>query len=640
MAKSNRVLAVDIGAASIKIAEFEYAANGRILLLAFDYQEYGEELSDENRSFTISSVLGDILARNNFAARQALICLSGQFALTRFVKLPPVSEEESRVRQIVEFEARQNVPFPMEEVIWDYQLIANPRAEELEVMFVVIKNEIVEEITAAVQNAGLTAQAVDVAPCACYNAARANNVGDTECEIILNIGDRSTNLLFADRQQFFARTIPIAGHTITQQIAKEFGIDMDEAEEMKRRHGFVALGGAYAEPESEVASAVSKIVRNVMTRLHGEINRSIGVYRAQQKGTAPARLFLTGGSSTMNYADVFFQDKLNMEVEFLNPFKVVQLGPGIDANRLQEVAHMFSEVVGLGLHYRRQLPVEVNLVPENIRRQMAGRQKKPYLVASVACILLILVLALLGVVRQKQTYQAIYQDWRDDRMRLQTLKSNFVEREDKLASFSKDYEKIETVLQQREKWPAILNEIERLAPDNLWIYSLEPVLQEPGMQDMQDLEEEREAGPREGRRSLFGVEPGAPPMPSARPRFGPPGEDMQLTDMEPLVVTDVVLRGHSLVIGDNMQSPGEDAENEPTNRDMANEPGTASSEAAEQIFERRLRNSEIFKKEFTRIETYTPSREVENLKSFTLRVRLKNPLPANYSGGKTSGVIE
>jgi Tfp pilus assembly PilM family ATPase len=144
--------------------------------------------------------------------------------------------------------------------------------------------------------------------------------------MILNLGDRSTNLLFADRQQFFARTIPIAGHSISQQISKEFGMDFEKAEELKRRHGFVALGGAYAEPESEVAASVSKIVRNVMTRLHGEINRSVGVYRAQQKGTKPQKLLLTGGSSTMGFTDRFFQDKLGIEVEYFNPFQCVRMG--------------------------------------------------------------------------------------------------------------------------------------------------------------------------------------------------------------------------------------------------------------------------------------------------------------------------
>lgn len=78
----------------------------------------------------------------------------------------------------------------------------------------------------------------------------------------------------------FIRPIPIGGDTITQQVAKEFGIGFSEAEDLKHRHGFVALGGTYEEPESEVAATISKIARNVMTRLHGEVSRSINVWRS------------------------------------------------------------------------------------------------------------------------------------------------------------------------------------------------------------------------------------------------------------------------------------------------------------------------------------------------------------------------
>ncbi len=460
MARLNRILALDIGAASIKAAEFEYPGDGSIILCGFDYREYGVELSEETRTFTIASTLRDILATNAFTARKTLVCISGQFALTRFVKLPPVAEEENRVRQIVEFEARQNVPFPMEEVIWDYQLIANPEAEELEVMFVVIKNEIVEQITNAVQAAGLSPILVDVAPCACYNSARANHVGDEECSMILNIGDRSTNLIFADRGQFFTRTIPIAGHSVTQQLAKEFGIGMDEAEELKRRHGFVALGGAYAEPESEVAAAVSKIVRNIMTRLHGEINRSIGVYRAQQKGNMPKRLFLTGGSSIMGYTDKFFSEKLSMPVDYFNPFHIVKLNSAIDAKRLEEVAHTFSEAIGLGLRYCMQLPVEVSLIPESIKKQMALRQKKPYLVACVTTVLFMLVFTLLANLRKEGLYEHFHTGIAMRKANLEKYQHQIAARKTAADELMTKYQLIEGLLSRREKWPAIVNEIE------------------------------------------------------------------------------------------------------------------------------------------------------------------------------------
>jgi len=115
MARAERVLAVDIGSACIKAGEFEYAANGAVTLAGFAIREYGEEITDANRSMVIESLLQDIIRERGFTARKVMLSLSGQSAFIRFVKLPPVSTDEKNVRQIVEFEARQNVPFPMAE---------------------------------------------------------------------------------------------------------------------------------------------------------------------------------------------------------------------------------------------------------------------------------------------------------------------------------------------------------------------------------------------------------------------------------------------------------------------------------------------------------------------------------------------
>jgi type IV pilus assembly protein PilM len=478
MARSDRILAIDIGATSIKVGEFEYPTRDTRTLVNFAHREYEEELTESTRSVVVAGLLRQMVVENGFVARRALVCMSGQSAFTRFVKLPPFSDDEKRIRQIVEFEAKQNVPFNMDEVIWDYQLIASPDEEEMDVMFVVIKNEIVEQMTGAVQAVGLEPLLVDVAPAACYNAARANHVGDDECAMVLNIGGRSTNLLFVDRTRFFARTIPIAGHSITQQIAKEFGIGFAEAEELKRRHGFVALGGAYAEPESEVAAAVSKIIRNVMARLHGEINRSVSVYRAQQHGNRPTRLYLTGGSSTMTYCDHFFAEKLHLEVVYFNPFQVVGLGPAIDRQRLQEVAHMFSEVIGLGLRYRLPCPIEVTLVPETIRRQQALRRKKPFVFASLACLLVILVVAWFSVLNRAKLYARAVEGVQQERQGIESFANKIKTYNGETDGRKNQISAITDLLQQRTRWPNVYNELYLLKPDNLWLHSIQPIFGE------------------------------------------------------------------------------------------------------------------------------------------------------------------
>jgi hypothetical protein len=162
-----------------------------------------------------------------------------------------------------------------------------------------------------------------------------------------------------------------------------------KAEELKINEGFVSLGGAYEEPESPHQAAISKIARQVMTRLHIQVNQTMQFYRTQQGGSAPQRLFLAGGGSIMAYTAQFFQEKLNVPVEYFNPFRNIQIEPGVMIEDLEKVAHSFGEVVGLGLRNLAQCPVELNLVPKSIRKRQDLDQKKPYFIAAVFSLVLV-----------------------------------------------------------------------------------------------------------------------------------------------------------------------------------------------------------------------------------------------------------
>jgi type IV pilus assembly protein PilM len=699
MARSDRILAIDIGATSIKVGEFEYPTRDTRTLVNFAHREYEEELTESTRSVVVAGLLRQMVVESGFSARRALVCMSGQSAFTRFVKLPPFSEDEKRIRQIVEFEAKQNVPFNMDEVIWDYQLIASPDEEEMDVMFVVIKNEIVEQMTGAVQAVGLEPLLVDVAPAACYNAARANHVGDDECAMVLSIGGRSTNLLFVDRTRFFARTIPIAGHSITQQIAKEFGIGFAEAEELKRRHGFVALGGAYAEPESEVAAAVSKIIRNVMARLHGEINRSISVYRAQQHGNRPTRLYLTGGSSTMTYCDHFFAEKLHLEVVYLNPFQVVGLGPAIDRQRLQEVAHMFSEVIGLGLRYRLPCPIEVTLVPDTIRRQQALRRKKPFVFASLACLLVILLVAWFTALNRAKLYARAFDGVQQQRQGVESFANKIKTYNSETDQRKNQINAIADLLRQRCRWPNIYNELYRLKPDNLWLHAIQPVLGEikpVGAGAVPPSGGGMPGGMPGSEGMMMGAGGGGMPggdmmssgagMPGAEGMMGPGGSApvAAAPSATGVPIAGLIISGHGIILGTANATeaikaaasglrekdgtptpptptpalpgapvPGAPAEaNKPPQTTEA--PAEAPAEAEltpeqrraqavdrarrqatpELVFLELLKASELFDpdSQFTGIISYVPPQNIDNLSTFVIQIKFKEPFEVNQVG--------
>ena len=217
------VVTIDIGAASVKLAEFDVDQRS-ITLTKFGFAEYEEIQTEENRVDLVTKAISKLKAESGVVAKKAHISLSAQMAFTKFVKLPPVGDDLQKIKQVVEFEARQNVPFEMNEVIWYYQLISTEADAEIEVMFVAIKNDVVESIVEAVTAEGFKVDVVDIATSSSYNAIRVNKIGQDECAMVLSIGARCSNLIFSDGTHFFSRNIPIAGHAVTQQIAKEFGI--------------------------------------------------------------------------------------------------------------------------------------------------------------------------------------------------------------------------------------------------------------------------------------------------------------------------------------------------------------------------------------------------------------------------------
>ena len=125
-----------------------------------------------------------------------------------------------------------------------------------------------------------------------------------------------TNLLFFEKGKVFSRSINLGANSITQEFAAESKLPFAKAEDIKINQGFVGLGGAYEEPENPHEAAISKIARQFMTRLHIQVNQTMQFYRGQQGGSAPQRLFLSGGASVMPYTAQFFAEKLNVPVTF------------------------------------------------------------------------------------------------------------------------------------------------------------------------------------------------------------------------------------------------------------------------------------------------------------------------------------
>src|SRR6266403_3288134 len=263
MAKPMRIISLNLGSQTIGLAEFQAKAGGGLVLQNYRLREVLIDPAGEGiRHTQIAATLREMMAELQIRHEDVNYAVSAHSVFARFVKLPSVEEE--KIERIISFEAQQNIPFPIDEVVWDYQLVGGGADEQIQVVLVAIKTDLLEEINEAVEESGLRPSVVDIAPMALYNAFRYNYSDLGGCSLLIDIGARTTNLLFIEPGKTFSRGIPIAGNSITMAIAKEFGETLAAAELRKKRDAFVSLGGAYAEPENADIARASKVVRGTM----------------------------------------------------------------------------------------------------------------------------------------------------------------------------------------------------------------------------------------------------------------------------------------------------------------------------------------------------------------------------------------
>ena len=458
MLNTKTFLTVDFGAGSLKLAEFEANDAGGLSLKSFAIKPLGLEGSqDATREATILKALQELIAEKGIKSKNVNVCAPGFQVFSKFVKLPPV--DATKVTQIIQYEAQQNVPFPLAEVVWDYQILGSAASGELEVLLVAIKSDVVEGLFRVAASAKLKLNLCDASPAALCNAFR-YNYGDLEdCTMLLDIGAKTSNLLFFEKGKVFSRSINLGANTITQDFANESKLKFDEADKIKIAEGFVSLGGAYEEPENAHQAAISKIARQFMTKLHIQVNQTMQFYRGQQGGAQPQRLFLSGGASIMPYTAQFFAEKLNIPVEYFNPLRNVQIDPSVNLEELARVAHSLGEVVGLGLRNLAHCPVEMNLMPESTLRWQAFNERKPYFLATVFS--LVLVAFAVGFLYEKlaQAKEKEIEDLQPKVTAMQAKSDSFNRVYSKYQATQKEAAQITAWMEDRYYWGDVLTQL-------------------------------------------------------------------------------------------------------------------------------------------------------------------------------------
>jgi len=478
MASPNRIFALNLGMQTVTLAEFHTNPAGGFTLHACQQEELiVDPAADLTRPAQIEAAVANLRKAMGISAKEKIhFALPSQSVFTRFVKLPGGSPGD--VESIIGFEAQQNVPFPIDEVVWDHQIMGEAKDNNWNVVLVAIKADQLGDVNSSINKGGFRSATIDVAPMALYNAFRYSYSDLTGCSLLVDIGARTTNLIFVEGDRVFSRSIPVGGNTISAAVAKEFKQDVTVGEKLKLEKGFVGLGGAYAEPEDPTEMRISKIVRNTMTRLHADIARSISFYRQNQGGSAPVRTFLCGGTVSLPYMVEFFSEKLQTPIEYFNPLRNVTVTSQAVAEFASTRAHALGEVVGCALRAIGNCPVEINLRPQSVVREQDLARRKPFLVLASLCIIASVGAWWYFVNRSAEITQQQLDGVNSEVSRLEQVAGQFATVDAENKALQETATPLILTVAERATWSNIVDELAtRLPAYNIWVTNLQPLSQ-------------------------------------------------------------------------------------------------------------------------------------------------------------------
>lgn len=392
MASNSGVWGIEIGQAALKALRCSLDGDA-VVAEAFDYIEYPKMLSqpESNPAELIAEALDKFKERND--ANKYKICMSvpGQSGLAKFFKPPPV--EVKKLADLVRYEARQQIPFDLEDVVWDYQMMPGSTVEdgyalESEVGLFAMKREMVLRQLQPTDRANIEVDLVQMAPMAIYNMVAYDRMHERienesfdpdsppSSTVVLSIGTDSSDLIITNGFRIWQRSMPIGGNHFTRQLTKDLKLTFAKAEHLKRN------AREAADPK-----LIFQTMRPVFNDMVTEIQRSIGFFRTQNRKAEITELLIAGNTLKMPGLAAYIGKNLGLEVHVLDHFQRLTGDDVLNIPAFRDNIPTYAVAYGLCLQGLGQSQLKNSLVPREIVVQRIIRAKKPWAVAAVATLM-------------------------------------------------------------------------------------------------------------------------------------------------------------------------------------------------------------------------------------------------------------
>jgi type IV pilus assembly protein PilM len=348
--RSKSILGLDIGCSAIKLVELERKGAG-YTLSRFGYAPLPPEAIVQGSFMNapaISSSIREAYENAQAKGKDVVTSVSGHSVIVKSISLPQQSLEE--LDETIRWEAEQYIPFDINEVNIDYQVIREQTEDgQMDVLLVAAKKDLIDDYVSVIQDAGLSLAVMDVDAFALANMYELTYDPDPDAAVALvDIGASVINIAVMNGSlPIFTRDITSGGNQYTEEIQKTLSVSFEEAELIK-------VGGRPGEISRDVVpQEVEEAMREVSEQLLGEIQRSLDFYRATTSSSALQRVVLCGGAARVPGLDRMFHERIEIPVEIANPLGRLSVpGNVADPDLLRELAPALGVAIGLGIRER------------------------------------------------------------------------------------------------------------------------------------------------------------------------------------------------------------------------------------------------------------------------------------------------
>lgn len=349
-----------------------------------DDPEYDEKMEEGLRQFAA--------AKHPNAQSPVVLSLMGASSLFRSFPVPIVGA--SQLREVISYEAKQLIPYPLEEVIWDYQpLGVNEDAGEIQIALLCCLREKINALLEKTDRLGIPVVDIQVAPLALVNFCRYDFYEEGRM-LLLDCGARGTDFVIFDENVFWLRSIPVCGNDITKILMNKFSISFEEAEQLKTNM-----------EDPKQAQRVFRTIEPTMRNLASEAQRSIGFYRSTKRDATINELLLAGNSFLLEGADQYMADSLGYGARTFDLPQRIAIAHGVDEDELFLNRQVYGIAVGLALQGLGLAHYSCSLLPEERKLAKMIKSKEAFGWIAAALVALTVICNAVFTTSRKPVYE-------------------------------------------------------------------------------------------------------------------------------------------------------------------------------------------------------------------------------------------